>query len=83
MSKMQRLSWRLRVNEKNSMYRLASFFVLGLAVAVWTFAPKIGAAVSPGTPAADIASEHWINSQPLTIAGLRGRVVLVEFWTYG
>jgi len=24
----------------------------------------------------------WLNSQPLTAAGLRGRVVLVEFWTY-
>ncbi len=25
----------------------------------------------------------WINSQPLTIAELRGRVVLVHFWTFG
>ena len=24
----------------------------------------------------------WLNSQPLTAAGLRGRVVLIEFWTY-
>ena len=24
----------------------------------------------------------WINSPPLTIAGLRGKVVLVDFWTY-
>ena len=24
----------------------------------------------------------WINSKPLTIASLRGRVVLVDFWTY-
>jgi cytochrome c biogenesis protein CcdA/thiol-disulfide isomerase/thioredoxin len=24
----------------------------------------------------------WINSRPLTIAGLRGKVVLVDFWTY-
>ena len=24
----------------------------------------------------------WINSQPLTPAGLRGQVVLVDFWTY-
>jgi len=26
--------------------------------------------------------DHWINSEPLTIAQLRGKVVLVEFWTY-
>jgi thiol-disulfide isomerase/thioredoxin len=24
----------------------------------------------------------WLNSQPLTAAGLRGRVVLIDFWTY-
>ena len=24
----------------------------------------------------------WLNSEPLTIAGLRGRVVLIDFWTY-
>lgn len=25
---------------------------------------------------------QWLNSQPLTAAGLRGKVVLIEFWTY-
>ncbi len=24
----------------------------------------------------------WLNSQPLTLQGLRGKVVLVDFWTY-
>jgi thiol-disulfide isomerase/thioredoxin len=32
-------------------------------------------------PSFDGATE-WLNSPPLTAAGLRGRVVLVEFWTY-
>jgi thiol-disulfide isomerase/thioredoxin len=27
-------------------------------------------------------ARSWLNSPPLTAAGLRGRVVLVEFWTY-
>lgn len=26
---------------------------------------------------------HWINSEPLTMAKLRGKVVLVHFWTSG
>jgi thiol-disulfide isomerase/thioredoxin len=26
---------------------------------------------------------NWLNSSPLTLAGLRGKVVLVNFWTYG
>ena len=25
---------------------------------------------------------EWLNSQPLTADGLRGKVVLVDFWTY-
>jgi hypothetical protein len=34
-------------------------------------------------PAPDIAAGPWINSTPLSMTDLRGRVVLVEFWTYG
>jgi thiol-disulfide isomerase/thioredoxin len=26
---------------------------------------------------------HWINSDPLTLASLRGNVVLIQFWTFG
>ena len=26
--------------------------------------------------------DHWLNSAPLTMAGLRGKVVVVDFWTY-
>jgi thiol-disulfide isomerase/thioredoxin len=26
---------------------------------------------------------NWFNSAPLSISGLRGKVVLVDFWTYG
>src|SRR5688572_14821120 len=34
-------------------------------------------------PAPEFAGiERWHNSPPLTMAGLKGRVVLVEFWTY-
>ena len=39
----------------------------------------------PATPAVrapEIVSDTWINSAPQTIAGLKGRVVLIEFWTF-
>jgi thiol-disulfide isomerase/thioredoxin len=29
------------------------------------------------------ATAQWLNSPPLTSGDLRGKVVLVEFWTYG
>jgi peptide-methionine (R)-S-oxide reductase len=33
--------------------------------------------------APEITSGTWINSDPLTLQGLRGRVVLIQFWTFG
>ena len=34
-------------------------------------------------PAPDFANvTEWINTKPLTIAALRGKVVLIDFWTY-
>ncbi len=36
---------------------------------------------SPRAP--EFASGIWINSEPLTLQELRGRVVLIEFWTFG
>ena len=32
---------------------------------------------------AEFAAGTWINSEPLTLKSLRGRVVLIEFWTFG
>jgi len=32
--------------------------------------------------APELSSGTWINSEPLTLASLHGRVVLIEFWTF-
>lgn len=35
-------------------------------------------------PAPDFTNEVWLNTdQPLNLASLQGKVVLVEFWTFG
>jgi len=61
--------------------------VLGLATLAALAASGVGVAAGQalrlGQPAPEVAGAPWINSAPLTLAGLRGRVVLVEFWTYG
>ncbi|BAP88434.1 thiol-disulfide isomerase [Burkholderiales bacterium GJ-E10] len=50
-------------------------------------APEAVAGLEDGLPepfpAPDFAGiAAWINSPPLTMAGLRGKVVLIDFWTY-
>jgi hypothetical protein len=59
--------------------------LVGLAVVVGVTvqltAQGRGAALDRAAP--EIAGGPWINSQPLTVEALRGRVVYVEFWTYG
>jgi hypothetical protein len=45
--------------------------------------PAAAQALRIGAPAPEVAGDRWINSTPLTMQGLRGRVVLVEFWTFG
>jgi thiol-disulfide isomerase/thioredoxin len=36
-----------------------------------------------GKKAPELSAGDWINSKPLTLAELRGQVVLIEFWTFG
>jgi cytochrome c biogenesis protein CcdA len=33
-------------------------------------------------PAPEFAGLEWLNAPPLTMAGLKGKVVLIDFWTY-
>ena len=63
------------------MMRWAAFSLSLLLLAIGTAWPRAGVAVTNATAAQDIAGNTWINSKPLTIASLKGRVVLVEFWT--
>ncbi len=28
-------------------------------------------------------ADQWLNSEPLTLEGLRGKVVMIDFWTFG
>lgn len=51
-----------------------------IAALIWT---STDSATGAGNRAPELTGKHWLNSRPLTIAGLKGRVVLVEFWTYG
>ncbi|MFJ4292654.1 thioredoxin family protein [Cupriavidus sp. NPDC089707] len=45
-------------------------------------APAAAASADFGKAPEFTGIEKWLNSEPLTLAGLRGKVVLVDFWTH-
>ncbi|MEA3509737.1 MAG: hypothetical protein U9R33_04630 [candidate division NC10 bacterium] len=58
------------------------WLVLTLVGMVLIFFSRAEAA-SIGQPAPELTNTVWINSAPLQLADLRGKVILLEFWTYG
>lgn len=66
---------------------LVGLLLLGVALAIagtrldfLQGTPPAGARNDPAPEFAGI--DGWLNSEPLTIAGLRGKVVLIDFWAY-
>jgi len=57
------------------MVRLVSAGLLAAALA-----GPAAAAVSVGQPAPAISATDWLNVPPLSLAKLRGKIVVVEFW---
>jgi thiol-disulfide isomerase/thioredoxin len=61
---------------------------LGRSIVLVTAALGAAALTMPtaagvGRPAPEITAETWLNAPPQRLADLHGRVVLVEFWTFG
>jgi thiol-disulfide isomerase/thioredoxin len=54
---------------------LSALIVISLGIAL--------AVAEVGMPAPEISGQSWLNSKPLKLAELKGKVVLVEFWTFG
>ncbi len=69
-------------------FRESNFSMLSVTALVFTLllSPIIQAKEKlKGTPAPEFthhSSEDWINSKPLTLKDLKGKVVLLDFWTF-
>jgi hypothetical protein len=72
--------------EAHMASRVATALGFGLAVVGLVALPHtVGAerGIRVGQAAPEITGGPWVNSAPLSLGALRGRVVFVEFWTYG
>ncbi|MCI0407575.1 MAG: hypothetical protein L0191_03260 [Acidobacteria bacterium] len=67
------------MGKQGSFSRWIFLTLLGVALAL----PLWAGAAMIGTPAPELTNEVWINSRPLRLADLRGKVILLEFWTHG
>ena len=62
----------------------ASVYVTGLSkTLLMPFFSSTEFKSSESAMAPDLSTGEWINSEPLTLQNLRGRVVLIDFWTFG
>lgn len=62
----------------------AKLAILCLAVAALAFTPA--SAQNPNTmlgkPAPKLQVGNWMNSKPLTLSALKGKVVVLDFWAH-
>lgn len=62
------------------MNRTLMLLAIGAAMAGCRAQPPAEPPGGGKTAAPEIKAGYWLNSEPLTLAGLRGKVVVLEFW---
>ena len=63
--------------------RKTPIFVIAVLVGLLCVSSLWADSVVYATRAPEIVSPAWLNSEPLKAEHLRGKVVMVEFWTFG
>ena len=57
--------------------------LLFISITIAILSGSLSTATELKAPAPDINAERWLNSKPINWDTLKGKVVLVEFWTFG
>ncbi len=66
------------------MKRTLPFVIAIVSLAMfWTFYQAGAAGLAPGARAPELRGGPWLGGAPLKLAGLRGKVVLLDMWTFG
>ena len=65
-----------------------NLFIIAISavITIKTLTPSIAATLNAPFPAAEFhhkQTEDWINSAPIELEDLKGKVVLLDFWTFG
>ena len=60
------------------LWMLVAMAVVGLVAMGAVYAAEQASLVGKAAP--EISAKYWLNSQPLTLKGLQGKIVVVEFW---
>jgi thiol-disulfide isomerase/thioredoxin len=74
-----RSAWR---NPTIRRYAPATVVILGIAAAPFALIALLGESTTSSVAPELVGLQGWISSEPVTLAALRGKVVIVDFWTY-
>ncbi len=67
---------------KSRVIRLGAAALFAVLVTFFFFG-RGASGIGPGTPAPELKGGPWLNSEPLKLKDLRGKVVLIKMWTFG
>jgi len=65
------------------VYPITMFLSYSLLIFISLQLISTSASSVEARPAPEITAPTWLNSQPLTLAELKGKVVMLKFWTFG